>query len=161
MLYSILQIMCNTVTLPPKDLCLFHSQLTLWLWPTSSSFTAFAWCHMVWTIPLTSSGQLSWFCPIPAPCVPQPPSQRRWKTKMSLALYSTTQQQQHQSTIHVIFLLKPIIPETMKKMNSVPGETRTPKNVENYLGCIDGSKSRFHCWSNIFYFFFFFTYMFI
>ena len=30
----------------------------------------FAWCQMVWNIPLASVAQLSWFCPHPAPCAP-------------------------------------------------------------------------------------------
>ena len=29
-----------------------------------------AWCHMVWNIPLASLGQLSWLCPIPASRAP-------------------------------------------------------------------------------------------
>lgn len=31
-------------------------------------------CHLLWNIPLTIFGQPSWFCPLPAPCVPQLPS---------------------------------------------------------------------------------------
>ena len=30
----------------------------------------FAWCQMVWNIPLASVAQLSWFCPHPAPSAP-------------------------------------------------------------------------------------------
>lgn len=36
----------------------------------------FAWCHMVWNIPLVSLGQLSWFCPLPAPCALNPLTSR-------------------------------------------------------------------------------------
>lgn len=33
-------------------------------------FVCFAWCHLVWNIPLASVAQLSWFCPHPSPCAP-------------------------------------------------------------------------------------------
>ena len=38
----------------------------------SFEFYCSAQCQMVWTVLLASLGQLSWFCPLPAPCVPQP-----------------------------------------------------------------------------------------
>lgn len=32
-----------------------------------------AWHHMVWNIPFSSVGQLSWFCPFPDHCAPTDP----------------------------------------------------------------------------------------
>ena len=66
---------------------------------------------------------VSWSCLLPALCVPlcpplQQDSMRSWRTTMSLALYSTAQQQfKHRCVVHVVFLLTPkysIIPDTMK-----------------------------------------------
>ena len=50
---------------------------------------------MVRNIPLASLGQLSCFCPLPAPCARSAPLAGRvvQGVEMSLALYSTAQQQ--------------------------------------------------------------------
>jgi len=72
--------------------------------------------------------------PLPASCVPLSPLpgrtvQEAKKTKMSSDQYSTAQiQLKHWSVISVVFLLKlnhSIIPDTMKKINSVSAETST------------------------------------
>ena len=71
--------------------------------------------------------------PLPASCVPLSPLpgrtvQEAKKTKMSSDQYSTAQiQLKHWSVFSVVFLLKlnhSIIPDTMKKINSVPSENR-------------------------------------
>lgn len=50
---------------------------------------------MLWNIPLASLGQLTWFCPLLAPCAPSALLANRTKheSETSLALYSTAQQQ--------------------------------------------------------------------
>ena len=84
-------------------------------------YSFFAWCCMVWNIPLASLGQLSQFCSLSAPCAPQPLVGRSVWEAEKLKL-------RHYCVINVIFLLKPkhnITPNTMKKINSVLAETRT------------------------------------
>jgi len=85
-------------------------------------------CHMIWNIHLASLGQLSFFHPFPDPCASAPGhSMTSWKTEMSLALCSTTLQQLKYYCV-IPNHLKPmhnIITVTMKKINSVPAETRT------------------------------------
>lgn len=82
-----------------------------------------------------SSGVCTVFIlPLPASSVPLGPLpgrtvQEAKKTKMSSDQYSTAQiQLKHWSVISVVFLLKlnhSIIPDTMKKINSVSAETST------------------------------------
>lgn len=92
------------------------------------------WCHMVWSIPVVSLGQLSWICSPTAPCASPAllagrTVQEAKKTEMSSALCSTAQQQlTHQCYISIIFNLKQkhsIIPTTIKKINSFPDGIRT------------------------------------
>ena len=82
-------------------------------------------------------------CPGAVPS--QPPcwhvSMRIWKTKMTLPLWWTAQQQlKHPCVITIVFLLKPkyrIIPDTMRKINSVSAEIRTKmKNLSTKCGQI-------------------------
>lgn len=86
------------------------------------------WCHMVWNINLVSyPGSISSLLLVhisPSPIT----SKTTREAETALDLHSTAQQQlQHGCLINTAFLLKlmhSIIAETMKKMNSVPAETR-------------------------------------
>jgi len=85
---------------------------------------------MIWNIPLTSSGQLSWFCPPPCAALSLPhwqDSMRSWETEMSLAFYCTAQQQlKHWCVINSVFLLKlkhSITSNTMKE-KSTPSQLK-------------------------------------
>ena len=65
----------------------------------------FAWCHIMWNIPLASSGQLSWFCPLPDPCALSvfPTSRTAQEGEMSPDLHSTPQQLKHGSVINTFY----------------------------------------------------------
>lgn len=86
--------------------------------------------HMVWNVSLASLGQLpsnlSTSSTVACRMV-----QKAEKIEMSLALYSTAQQQLgYWCVINTVFLLKlkhSIIPDTMKNVNTVSDETRTVK----------------------------------
>ena len=83
---------------------------------------------MLWNIPFVSLGQLLCFCSLPLPAISAPSLTVR-EAGTSLALCSATQEQLIQwCPINIVFLLKwkcGIIPATMKRINSIPHETRT------------------------------------
>jgi len=57
-------------------------------------FYPWAWCRMVWKITLVSWGQLSWLCPLPAPCAPPAHSLvGRWEEQNKPGLCVSTAQQ--------------------------------------------------------------------
>ena len=79
-----------------------------WSMMNSNSFQNFpsAQCHMLWNISLASLSQLPLFYPLPAPWAPLLGRTvgETEKTKMSLALYRTAQQQL-ETYIHVLSTL--------------------------------------------------------
>jgi len=88
------------------------------------------WHYVVWDIPLVSLGQLSWFCPLPAPCAPPVPhwqsSVRSWNT-LNLE-YNVLQWLKHKGVINIILILNPkhrATPAARKKINHIPGHSLT------------------------------------
>ena len=86
-------------------------------------FYCSAWHHVVWHIPLANVGQLSWLCPLPAPCAPLAHhcqgNARSWKL---LDLIRT--KPKHWCVINIILILNPehrTIPLTLHQPK--PGQT--------------------------------------
>ena len=109
----------------------------LWLTSPVNSPWFPLWCHIVWNIPLARQGQLSWFCPLPAPCAQQP-SLAGGETEMSLALCSHCSATTKASVccLHCSFpeaktSKHSSIPNTIQKINSVPDESRTETESTN------------------------------
>ena len=113
------------------------------------SFICWAWCHMVWNIPLVSWGQLSRLCPLPASCAPPASSlvgwgeeqKRPWLCKHCSAVTKTSLCYQH------CFSTNPkhsLILATVKKINSIPAKISAFCNnnlgAEHFWLSVDG------CW---------------
>jgi len=107
---------------------------------------------MIWNIPLAYLGQLSWVCLLPAPCVPQvylwQDSTRSSENRNVLgsvqhcsATTKTYVCYQHRVIVFFLKLRHSIIPDTVKKNNSVPTETRTVLSEEEFW-CFSESKKQ-------------------
>lgn len=110
----------STVCSPPLFFCCW------WWWV----FFFPTYCHVAWNISLASLGQLFCFCPL-CPCWQE--STRSWETEVSLAPYSTAEQQlKHQCVINMVFQLEPehsIVPHTIRKIISLPPESGTKPHL--------------------------------
>ena len=97
----------------------------------SPSFTCWAWCHMVWDIPLVSWGQLSQLYFLPYSCAPPAYSLVSWyeKQKRPWLCGSTAQQyRKHPCVINIVFSTNPehsLLLAAMNKTNSILAKTST------------------------------------
>ena len=95
----------------------------------SPSFYCWAWCPMVWDIPLVILGHLSWLCALPVPCAPPIPLLVRQKQKSPWLCASTALQQlKHWCVVTSILIKNPrhcITQASTKIVNSVSAKTRT------------------------------------
>lgn len=119
----------------PKDAHPIPKQWQICLLANSPQFHCSARCHMAWNRLLARLGQLSWSHPLPAPCAPPTFSlaggMRNQKPSNQCKHYSATTK--NQCVIIIFLILNPpnsTMLATMKKMDSIPGKTRT-KIYEN------------------------------
>lgn len=76
----------------------------------SRSFIHWAWCHMVWDIPVVSYGQLSHLCPLLAFCAPPAFSGMMWAAEKALTLCEKS------SAITITSLLSAVFPAEIQNI---------------------------------------------
>lgn len=96
----------------------------------SLQFICWAWCFMVWNIPLALWGQLFWLCSLTALCALPAYSLADYEKLESPWLSASTAEQQpnQECAINISLILKlkhSTVPANREKIDIIPDDTRT------------------------------------